>query len=53
MNNKNPTNYEEFESDLLQDSEIRQEFESLKPKYAKIQSLIKRRNQPCVSSEEQ
>ena len=50
MNKNKTTNFEEFESELLQDSEIRQEYESLKPKYAMIQSLIKRRSQLCVSS---
>jgi predicted transcriptional regulator len=49
MNKNKATNFEEFESALLQDSEVRKEYESLKPKYEMIQSLIKRRNQLCMS----
>jgi predicted XRE-type DNA-binding protein len=49
MNKKKPTDFEEFEEELLQDPEIRKEYEYLKPKYEMIQSLIKRRNQLCIS----
>jgi predicted transcriptional regulator len=49
MNKKKPTNFEEFEGVLLQDHEIRKEYEDLKPKYEMIQSLIKRRNQLRMS----
>ena len=49
MNKKKPTNFDEFESKLLQDPEIRKEYEDLKPKYEIIQSLIKRRNQLRMS----
>ena len=49
MNKKQPTNFDEFEGQLLQDSEIRQEYEDLKPKYEMIRSLIKRRNQLHMS----
>jgi predicted XRE-type DNA-binding protein len=49
MNKKKPTNFEEFEGELLQDPEIRKEYEDLKPKYEMIQSLIKRRNQLRMS----
>lgn len=42
MNNKKATEFEEFESELLKDPEIRNEYESLKPKYEMIQSLIRR-----------
>jgi predicted transcriptional regulator len=49
MNKKQPTNLEEFEGELLQDPEIRKEYEDLKPKYEIIQSLIKRRNQLRMS----
>lgn len=49
MNKKKLTNFEEFEDDLLQDSEIRKEYGYLKPKYEIIQSLIKRRNQLRIS----
>ncbi len=49
MNKNKPTNFEEFEGELLRDPEIRKEYESLKPKYEMIQSLIKRRNQLRIS----
>jgi predicted transcriptional regulator len=49
MNKKKPANFEEFEDKLLQDPEIRKEYEDLKPKYQMIQSLIKRRNQLRIS----
>ncbi|MDD5702142.1 MAG: XRE family transcriptional regulator [Dehalococcoidales bacterium] len=49
MNKKKPTNFEEFEGELLKDPEIRKEYEELKPKYEMIQSLIKRRNQLRMS----
>jgi predicted transcriptional regulator len=49
MNEKSSTNFEEFEAELLQDSEIQKEYKALKPKYDMIQSLIKRRNQLCLS----
>jgi len=49
MNKKKPTNFEDFEGKLLQDPEIRKEYEDLKPKYEMIQSLIKRRNQLRIS----
>jgi predicted XRE-type DNA-binding protein len=49
MNTKKPTNFEDFEGKLLQDPEIRKEFEDLKPKYEMIRSLIKRRNQLRIS----
>ncbi len=45
MTNRKATSYEEFEAELLQDAEIRKEYEALKPKYDMIQSLIERRNQ--------
>jgi predicted transcriptional regulator len=49
MNKKKPTNYEEFEGELLKDPDIRKEYEDLKPKYEMIQGLIKRRNQLRMS----
>jgi predicted transcriptional regulator len=49
MNKKKATNFEEFEAELLQDPEIKKEYEALKPKYDLIQSLIKRRNQLNMS----
>jgi hypothetical protein len=33
MKKKESTNFEEFEGELLQDPEIRKEYENLKPKY--------------------
>ena len=45
MKNNKPTSYEEFEAELLQDQEIRKEYEALIPKYAMIQRLIERRNE--------
>ncbi len=49
MTNNKPTSYEEFEAELLQDPEIRKEYDALRPKYAMIQSLIERRNQLRMS----
>lgn len=49
MTKKVKTNYEEFESELLQNPEIRKEYEDLKPKYELIHRLIKRRNQLRMS----
>jgi predicted XRE-type DNA-binding protein len=49
MNKKQPASFEEFDGELLQDPEIRKEYEDLKPKYEMIQSLIKRRNQLRMS----
>ncbi len=49
MNKKKATDFEEFEAGLLQDSEIKKEYEALNPKYDMIQSLIKRRNQLRMS----
>lgn len=49
MNKNKSTNFEEFEGELLKDSEFRKEYEDLKPKYEIIQSLIKRRNQLRMS----
>ncbi len=43
LNKKKATNFEEFEAVLLQDSEIKKEYEALKPKYDMIQNIIKRR----------
>ena len=49
MKNNKPTSYEKFEAELLQDPEIRKEYEALKPKYDMIQRLIERRNELCLS----
>jgi len=51
MKNNKPTSYEEFEAELLQDPEIRKEYEALKPKYDMIQRLIERRNELRLSQE--
>ncbi|MDD5287906.1 MAG: helix-turn-helix domain-containing protein [Dehalococcoidales bacterium] len=52
MNNKKPTNYEEFEAELLKDPEIRKEYDALKPKYDMIRSLIERRSALAISQTE-
>jgi predicted transcriptional regulator len=52
MTNKRTTNFEEFEAKLLEKPEIRREYETLKPKYDMIRSLIKRRNQLQISQTE-
>lgn len=49
MTNNKPTSYDEFEAELLQDPEIRREYEVLKPKYDMIQRLIERRNELHLS----
>jgi len=49
MANMKATNYEEFEAELLQDPEVRKEYESLKPKYDMIRTVIKRRNELHIS----
>ncbi len=49
MTNNKPTSYEEFEAELLQDLEIRREYDILKPKYDMIQKLIERRNELRLS----
>jgi DNA-binding XRE family transcriptional regulator len=49
MTTKKATSYEEFEAELLQDPEIRKEYDALKPKYHMIQSLISRRNHLRIS----
>jgi DNA-binding XRE family transcriptional regulator len=52
MRNKKPTRYEEFEAELLQNPEIRREYEALKPKYDMIRNLIERRNKLSISQAE-
>ncbi len=46
---KKPTNFDEFEAELLKRPGIRKEYEALKPKYDMIQGLIKRRNELQLS----
>ena len=52
MNDKRATNYEEFEAGLLEKPEIRKEYETLKPKYDMIRSLIERRGKLGISQTE-
>jgi len=52
MKNRKATRYEDFEAKLLQNPEIRREYEVLKPKYDMIRLLIERRNQLHVSQAE-
>jgi predicted transcriptional regulator len=49
MANRKPTDYEEFEADLLKKPGVRTEYEALKPKYEMIRSLIERRNHLQIS----
>lgn len=44
MVKRRSTNYEEFEAGLLENPEIRNEYDALKPKYEMIKSLIERRS---------
>ncbi|OGO39158.1 MAG: hypothetical protein A2147_01975 [Chloroflexi bacterium RBG_16_57_8] len=46
---KNPTDFEQFEADLLQRPRIRKEYEALQPKYDLIRALIKRRKRLRIS----
>lgn len=43
------TRFDEFEAELLKKKSIRQEYETLKPKYDIIKSLIERRNELHIS----
>ncbi|MDD5435725.1 MAG: helix-turn-helix domain-containing protein [Nitrospira sp.] len=52
MAEKKTTKFEEFEAKLLEDPEIRREYEALKPKYDMIRSLIERRNNLGISQTE-
>ena len=52
MANKKATNFEDFEAVLLKKTGVRREYEALKPRYDMIRSLIKRRNQLCISQAE-
>ena len=49
MISKKPTNYEEFEAELLRKPGIRKEYDALRPKYSIIRSIIERRNQLQIS----
>ncbi len=52
MKYRKATRYEDFEAKLLQNPEIRREYEVLEPKYDMIRCLIERRNQLRVSQAE-
>ena len=49
MANKKPTNYEEFEAELLKRPGIRKEYDALRPKYDMIRTIIERRNDLGIS----
>lgn len=40
MTERNDTNYEQFEKELLKKENIRKEYKALKPKYDLIRSII-------------
>lgn len=46
------TDFKDFKAELLSKSNIRQQYEALKPKYKIIQSIIARRNELCLSQRE-
>jgi DNA-binding XRE family transcriptional regulator len=52
LKNKQATNYDKFEAELLKKPEIRREYEALKPKFEMIRSLIERRNELAISQTE-
>lgn len=49
MASKKGTRYEDFEAELLERPEIRQEYEALRPKYDIIRNVIERRIQLNIS----
>lgn len=52
MENKKLTTFDEFKAKLLQDPDIRREYEALKPKYDMIRSLIRQRNKLGISQKQ-
>ena len=46
------TDFKEFKNELLQNPNVKQRYEALKPKYAVIAALIARRNELKVSQRE-
>lgn len=44
--------FEAFEKELLQDEEVRTEYENLKPRYEIISQMIKIRNEEGITQEE-
>lgn len=49
MTKGNSTRYEDFETELLNKPGIRKEYDTLKPKYDLIRTIIERRNQLQIS----
>ncbi len=49
MKNGNSTRYEDFEAELLNRPGIRKEYDTLKPKYDLVRTIIERRNQLQIS----
>ncbi len=47
--NRKSTNYEDFKAQLLQDAEVRQEYEALKPQFNLLRQIIARRNELKLS----
>ena len=46
------TNYEDFKAQLLQDSEVRQEYEALEPQFNLLRQIIARRNELQLSQKQ-
>ena len=49
MTKGNSTRYEDFETELLHRPGIRKEYDTLKPKYDLVRTIIERRNQLQIS----
>jgi len=49
MGKKEGTTFDQFKAELLQDAEVRKEYDALKPKYDIIHSIIERRNELQLS----
>ena len=47
-----PTDFDQFETELLSKPGVKKEFEALSPKYAVIRDLIQRRNELNLSQRE-
>jgi transcriptional regulator with XRE-family HTH domain len=48
---KRTTNYEEFKKKLLEDPEVRKEYEALEPEYRLIRDIVIRRKQLNISQQ--
>ena len=46
------TNFKDFKKELLENPDIRRQYEALEPKYQLIQSIIARRNELSISQRE-